>query len=119
MICSVAAETEADLHGDYDLQPMNVVSYIKQIRMSGMSGTDYLLSAHLSAQEQYGCLNQQPIYQQKTTREMVSLASEVTALSTAIHSTNHFIPGKVHTVVSNTFPLKSYSSKHYFVAGIT
>ena len=93
-------ETEEDLHGDCDPPSINTVSSFEQSRVSGMSGIDYLLSAHLSAQEQYGHLNQQSIRKQKT---MSPLASEVT-LSTAIHSTSkrHFHTRKVHILLLAT-----------------
>ena len=90
-------ETEEDFHGDCDPPSINTVSSFEQFRMSGI---DYLLSTHLSAQEQYGHLNQQSIRKQKT---MSPLASEVT-LSTAIHSTSkrHFHPRKVHILLLAT-----------------
>ena len=71
-----------------------------------MSGTDYVLFAHLNAQEQYQYLDQQSIHQQKAVGEMFPSAIEDAGLSnaTAIYFTadkgEHYTPREVN--ISNS-----------------
>lgn len=70
-------------------QPIvQVISNIKQIVMSNISGADYLLSAHLRAQLHYQLLGQQSIIQQKTVGEQLQSAS---AIQTSLSLQNQII----------------------------